>query len=82
VIAMSHHESVAAGSQARLVDRMVFFSDAVFAIVLTLLVLELRPPHVAPGGDLWPALWIIRHAFVSFALSFGLVAIFWPPTCP
>jgi Endosomal/lysosomal potassium channel TMEM175 len=75
---MSHQESAAKGPDGRMVDRMLFFSDAVFAIVLTLLVIELHPPHVAPGDAGFAA--EARKAIlqiVFFAMSFGLVAIFW-----
>lgn len=56
--------------------RLMFFSDAVFAIVLTLLVLELRPPEVAESG-LGQALIGMAPHFVAFFSSFGLVSIFW-----
>lgn len=58
-----------------LLDRMLFFSDAVFAIVLTLLVLELRPPE----GEipLAQGLAAMSGHFVAFFMSFGLVSIFW-----
>jgi uncharacterized membrane protein len=74
---MSHHESAAEGSGARLVDRMLFFSDAVFAIVLTLLVLELRPPHVEGEDSLGAGLLTMWKSFASFVISFVLGATFW-----
>lgn len=76
---MSHHESAARGPDARMVDRMLFFSDAVFAIALTLLVLELRPPHAEPGEEV--ALranvgGLISH-FAAFVISFALAGGWW-----
>jgi uncharacterized membrane protein len=60
-----------------LLHRLVFFSDAVFAIVLTLLVLELRPPQLASADGLVAALGgMIRH-FIAFIASFGVISIFW-----
>lgn len=76
---MSHHESAARGDDGRLVDRMVFFSDAVFAIVLTLLVLELRPPHaeVRTDEELLRGLLELGRSYVAFTFSFLLTSVFW-----
>lgn len=60
----------------RMLDRMLFFTDAVFAIVMTLLVLELRPPNLE-AGDLWVSLRAMTPKFVAFAASFALSGIFW-----
>jgi len=55
-------------------ERFVFFSDAVFAIAITLLVLDLRLPN---GGaapfDLTPLI----PKFVCFALSFYVIGRYW-----
>ena len=57
-------------------DRLLFFSDGVFAIAITLLSIELHPPHDWDGtaamlwGEGWPM-------FASFALSFLVIGIFW-----
>lgn len=73
-----HHESSAKGPDARMVDRMLFFSDAVFAIVLTLLVIELHPPQAAPGDAAFAAEASKAAAQIGFfAMSFALVAVFW-----
>ena len=57
--------------------RMVFFSDAVFAIILTLLALELRAPLDVPSGGLFEALGRMAPHFIAFAMSFAIVSIFW-----
>jgi uncharacterized membrane protein len=64
----------------RELERLIFFSDAVFAIVMTLLVLEVRVPEVPPDLaaaelpgkvlDLWPK-------FFSYVLSFLVIGIYW-----
>ena len=76
---MSHHESAARGADARLVDRTLFFTDAVFAIVLTLLALELRPPPSSVSDDQALLQDILAHSrmFASYVISFGLGAGFW-----
>ena len=53
-------------------ERFVFFSDAVFAIAITLLVLDL---HVPAGGPLDIGPLIPR--FIGFALSFFVIGRYW-----
>jgi uncharacterized membrane protein len=55
--------------------RLVFFSDAVFAIAVTLLVLEIRPPedtrHLLTGlAALWPS-------YLAYAITFLLIGQVW-----
>ena len=61
-------------------DRLVFFSDAVFAIAITLLALEIRLPNPGPAGDessllhglieMWPK-------YLGYAISFLVIGGFW-----
>ncbi len=53
--------------------RLEAFSDGVFAIIITIMVLELRVPE---GGDL-AALQPLIPVFVSYVLSFVFVGIYW-----
>ncbi len=58
-------------------SRIVAFSDGVFAIAITLLVLQLEVPKQTPGGNLWPELWAQRHDLFAYAISFAVIGRFW-----
>jgi uncharacterized membrane protein len=61
-------------------QRIELFSDAVFAIACTLLVLEFRVPPVediSVPGALWPALRAVWPSFVAYILSFMAILIAW-----
>src|SRR6185312_16219124 len=54
-------------------ERLAAFSDGVIAIIITIMVLELKIPH---GAD-WAALSGMLPNFISYALSFVYLAIYW-----
>jgi TMEM175 potassium channel family protein len=54
-------------------DRLAAFSDGVIAIIITIMVLELKVP---PRAD-WSALVDIAPSLVSYILSFVFLAIYW-----
>jgi uncharacterized membrane protein len=58
-------------------DRVAFFSDAVFAIAMTLLVVGIGIPKVKEGGDLGKALSSRDAEIFSFFLSFVVIGFFW-----
>lgn len=58
-------------------SRIVAFSDGVFAIAITLLVLQLEVPESTPNGDLWPELWAQRQDLFAYAISFAVIGRFW-----
>ena len=61
-------------------DRLVFFSDAVFAIAVTLLVLDIHVPHlpqVVSIEDSWNAFAALTPSFFAFVLSFLVIGRFW-----
>jgi uncharacterized membrane protein len=60
--------------------RVEAFSDGVFAIAITLLVLEFKVPrlgHDASGADLLSALRELWPSLVAFLLSFGAILVMW-----
>jgi uncharacterized membrane protein len=58
-------------------SRIVAFSDGVFAIAITLLVLNLSVPEHIKGDDLTKALWEQRQDLFAYALSFAVIGRFW-----
>lgn len=60
-------------------DRLVFFSDAVFAIAITLLALDIRLPEgdFTTDAALIPALLSMGDQFQAFAISFWVIASYW-----
>ncbi|WP_292788016.1 MULTISPECIES: TMEM175 family protein [unclassified Microbacterium] len=56
--------------------RAVAFSDAIIAIVITLLVLDLRPPR-AEEGELLPALLDEWPTYLAYAGSYVYLAVIW-----
>ena len=54
-------------------DRLAAFSDGVIAIIITIMVLDLKVPH---GAD-WAALRALAPNLVSYVLSFVYLAIYW-----
>ncbi len=53
--------------------RMEAFSDGVIAIIITIMVLELKVPHGVDFGSLRP----ILPVFLSYAFSFIFLGIYW-----
>jgi uncharacterized membrane protein len=54
-------------------DRLEAFSDGVLAVIITIMVLELRPPQGTGLHDLLPEL----PAIATYALSFVFIGIYW-----
>lgn len=53
--------------------RMEAFSDGVLAVIITIMVLEMRPPHPTSLTALWP----VAPVFLSYVLSFIYIGIYW-----
>jgi uncharacterized membrane protein len=72
-INVTKHETI----DERLLNRVIFFTDAVFAIVLTLMVLDLKPPPFdSPLGNK-DALRSMASHFLALTMSFFVIGVFW-----
>jgi uncharacterized membrane protein len=58
-------------------NRLEAFSDGVFAIAITLLVIEIRPPTPAAGESLARALWEQWPHYLGYFLSFLVLGVMW-----
>jgi uncharacterized membrane protein len=59
--------------QKKTAHRLAAYSDAVFAVIVTVMVLELKAPEQATFLALWP-LW---PTAISYAVSYLFIAIIW-----
>jgi uncharacterized membrane protein len=59
-------------------NRLEAFSDGIFAVAITLLVLDVRLPHPEPERDqLWTALRALLPVVLSWVISFIFVLVIW-----
>jgi uncharacterized membrane protein len=61
-------------------ERLVLFSDAVIAITITLLVLEIRLPEgfgEFSNAELWQALVELGPRFLGYLISFAVIGVYW-----
>ncbi len=62
-------------------ERMILFSDAVFAIAITILVIEIKVPpldrHTATDAQLVNALGEMIPKFIGFLVSFFVIGLYW-----
>lgn len=62
------------------VERIAFFSDAVFAIAITLLIIEFKVPETTKEttrGELLHELLGLKYKFFALLVSFALIANYW-----
>ena len=58
-------------------SRLEAFSDGVFAIAITLLVLEIVVPHIEEPGELGQAILDLWPSYLAYATSFLTIGIIW-----
>jgi uncharacterized membrane protein len=73
-----HHKDLKKEFQ---VERIAFFSDAVFAIAITLLIIEVKVPEVhgehGHGLSIGEALLNLIPKFIGFIVSFFVIGMYW-----
>ncbi|MGW1505063.1 TMEM175 family protein [Streptomyces mirabilis] len=57
--------------------RVEAFSDGVFAIAITLLILDIKVPKVGENGSLWEALGQQWPSYAAYVVSFLVIGIMW-----
>jgi uncharacterized membrane protein len=62
------------------IERIILFSDAVFAIAITLLIIEIKVPHLLPeytNLEVMHAYLELMPKFLGFFVSFFFVGLYW-----
>jgi uncharacterized membrane protein len=71
---------VAAEAEFISAERLIFFSDAVVAIAMTLLAFSLPVPHIPPHASdavVWDKVWAGHIDYLAFLISFVVIANHW-----
>ncbi|MCX2573141.1 TMEM175 family protein [Pedobacter sandarakinus] len=74
---MSEHQDLKKEFQ---IERMILFTDAVFAIAITLLIIEIKAPEIHHGmtnTEMLAQLLALTPKFIGFIISFFVIAIYW-----
>ena len=58
-------------------DRVVAFTDGVFAIIITILVLDIRIPNDLPSRSLGDAIEDVGPTFAAWVISFFITGMYW-----
>ena len=70
-----------AGNDRLGLDRLIFFSDAVFAIAITLLALDINLPPTdsddISSAEMWRLIASLMPDYVAYVTSFLVIALFW-----
>ncbi len=75
---MPEQKDLSSLERGRDLSRIVAFTDGVFAIAITLLVLQLEvPPDVSNPSQLWSAIGRQSDDFVAFVISFAVIGRYW-----
>jgi uncharacterized membrane protein len=68
---------MAEGNSSKGLDRLLALTDGVFAIAITILVLDLRIPADIAPRELSAHIAELIPEFISYAISFAVIAIYW-----
>ncbi|WP_210513905.1 TMEM175 family protein [Hymenobacter terricola] len=76
---MDGNEKAQHNREAFQLERVILFTDAVFAIAITLLVIELKVPELEHRTEQEAINGLLRliPKFIGFLISFGIIAIYW-----
>jgi len=75
---MEHQHDSVAGADGPGTERLAAFSDGVIAIIITIMVLELKLPESASHGEVWSSfLEPLAPKLAIYALSFCIVGTMW-----
>ena len=61
-------------------ERVILFSDAVFAIAITLMVIELKFPEIAKNEttqEFWKSVIPVIRNFIALMISFFFIGMYW-----